>query len=58
MNWLATQHDARRDGDSRSHRGRVTQRVVTMRGIEPSFVASGCAGKPVGLEGLSRGSPG
>lgn len=62
MNWLATKHHARRDGESRSYRGRVAQRVVTMRGIEPMFAVvietADCAGKPSGLQGLARGSPG
>jgi hypothetical protein len=60
VNWLPSQHDARRDGQSRSHGGRVTHRMAeAMRGIMPLFAAaSDCAAKPVGLEGLSRGSPG
>ncbi|CAA9404473.1 MAG: hypothetical protein AVDCRST_MAG64-1920 [uncultured Phycisphaerae bacterium] len=59
MNWQGTQHDVRRDGASRSYRGHVARHVVTMRGLQPSFaIDAGCAAKPVGLEGLSRGSPG
>jgi len=59
VNWLATQHDSRRDGDSRSSGGRIARQTAgTMRGVEPLFVASGCAAKLIGLEGLSRGSPG